>query len=120
MPRDFALEARLWIARNPSGFRLIEQSVLAEAARTGRASVKRAVEELRKTFVAEQSYALNNSYASTFARELIRRHPHLSSAIELRHSVKLDPPAHPARPPRREELTSGALQLDILSALGGV
>lgn len=94
MARDFALEAKLWIARNPKGWDLIEGIAFQEAIAGRRVSFKRIVENVRSRVDSDgKPYKIDNSWASTFAREWAARFPEYADKVEIRHSCKLDPPA---------------------------
>lgn len=54
---------------------------------TRRVGVKAATEWLRMRYAAQlksQDFAVNNSYSSRLARDLIERYPHLADVIETR------------------------------------
>ncbi len=81
--------AHKWMDEHPDGMRLFEEMAMQAASRGRRFGAKALAERIRWEFNItrnETDFKVNNSYVSWIARELIRRHPHLSAFIELRRT----------------------------------
>lgn len=77
-------------AVNPHVYAAIERQVLAQAAQgRRRISIKGIYEDMRRGRIATSgdTFRLNNSYPSFYARMVIAAHPHLRAFIEIRRAL---------------------------------
>lgn len=81
-------KALAWIDENPQAMALFERFALEMAARGRSFGIGFIAERVRWEAAVAWSgdFKVNNNFRAYIARELIRRHPHLSDLIECRHT----------------------------------